>query len=401
MVLCAASEYTFTFMQYEYGYPLLFARLLFDDTNFASSLSLVQQHYVIVLKYEKLAHTNEDVRSFLDHISMLKNMSVRTSWILWSNTGDNELSFTAQDERARATNDARFGGLGDTYINECCNAILRSHEHAQRDHANPKGTCPKTTCVNKQHQLITSCRLEARKVPVVKPDLAQTTVGSVKDADKHTPPVGILPHSWMTIMAPSLKDFHNPTPESVRAEVAAWMWLLEYESAYSALPPERRPALGDGWLATLCVSGMLIQHVESKKVYLSLGNETWVILLVPLVILRDDLCGFPARITLEFHFVHDLVEWACFKTQCLTPAMCKKSFALDAHGISWQVIGPSRSLLQGALQSMQVELNVVDLTNLLRMCRCGIPSPPRKGDLLFKLLIHVFPGWTDEERRQF
>ena len=77
-------------------------------------------------------------------------------------------------------------------------------------------------------------------------------------------------------MAPSLTDFHNPTPESVRAEVAAWMWLLEYESAYSALPPERRPALGDGWLATLCVSGMLIQHVESKKVYLSLGNETWM-----------------------------------------------------------------------------------------------------------------------------
>ena len=101
MVLCAASEYTFTFMQYEYGYPLLFARLLFDDTNFASSLSLVRQHYVIVLKYEKLAHTNEGARSFLDHISMLKNLSVRTSWILWSNTGDNELSFTAQDERAR------------------------------------------------------------------------------------------------------------------------------------------------------------------------------------------------------------------------------------------------------------------------------------------------------------
>ena len=387
-------------MQYEYGYPLLFARLLFDDTNFASSLSLVRQHYVIVLKYEKFAHTNEDVRSFLAHISMLNNMSVRTSWILWSNTGDNELSFTAQDERARATNDARFGGLGDTYINECCNAILRSHEHAQRDHANPKGTSPKSTCVNKQHQLITSCHSEARKVPVVKPDFAQTTVGSVKDADKHTPPVGILPHSWMTIMAPSLKEFHNPTPESVRAEVAAWMWLLEYESAYSALPPERRPALGDGWLATLCVSGMLIQHVESKKVYLSLGNETWVILLVPLVILRNNLCGLPARITLEFHFVHDLVEWVCFQTQCLTPAMCKKSFALDAHGISWQVIGPARSLLQGASQSMQVELNVEDLTNLLRMCRCGIPSPPRKGDLLFKLLIHVFPDWTDEERRQ-
>ena len=206
---------------------------------------------------------------------------------------------------ARATNDARFGGLGDTYINECCNAILRSHEHAQRDHANPKGTSPKSTCVNKQHQLITSCHLESRKVPVVKPDFAQLTVGPVKDADKHTPPIGILPHSWMTIMAPSLKEFDNPTPESVRAEVAAWMWLLEYESAYSALPPERRPALGDGWLATLCVSGMLIQHVESKKVYLSLGNETWVILLVPLVILRDNLCGVSARITLDFYFVHD------------------------------------------------------------------------------------------------
>ena len=101
LVLCAASEYAFTFMQFEYGYPLLFARLLFDGPHFAQRLSLVRKHYTIIHKYENLAYTNPDVRKFLDNISILQKPTVRTSWILWSNTPDNELSFAAQDERAR------------------------------------------------------------------------------------------------------------------------------------------------------------------------------------------------------------------------------------------------------------------------------------------------------------
>ena len=101
LVLCAASEYASNFMQYEYGYPLLFARLCFDGPHFAQRLSLVRKHYTIIHKYENLAYTNPDARKFLDNISILQKPSVRSSWILWSNTGENKLTFAAQDERSR------------------------------------------------------------------------------------------------------------------------------------------------------------------------------------------------------------------------------------------------------------------------------------------------------------
>ena len=304
---------------------------------------------------------------------------------------------------ARAMNDARFGGLGDSYINECCNAVLRKAENPTRDHSNPGGHAPSSVVHAKQHALIVSNRLETRKVPVVVPDFSMPINerdDSIKNAtDLHCPPVGILPKSWLTMMAPSLKEFRNPTPESERAEVAALTWLWEYESVYSELPPERKPALGDGWLGSLCVCGMLVQHGPSKKVYLSLGNETWMILLLPLVIVRSDLCCLPARITMEFHFVHDLEEWLYFPSQCLAPAN-NAGENVNVRGVSWQVTGPSASLLRGALMSKRVDFTVNDLTNLLRMCRCNIPSPPRKGALLYKLLDHVFLDWDEEDRRK-
>ena len=78
-----------------------------------------------------------------------------------------------------------------------------------------------------------------------------------------------------------METFRNPIPEGDRVDVAAWMWLLEYDKTYGSLPPENRPAIGCGWLASLCLCGSLVEHVATNELYLCLGNETWMIMLLP------------------------------------------------------------------------------------------------------------------------
>ena len=48
--LSAIFEYVWTYMQFEYGYPLRFASLLVDRPAFPEKLKSVRAHYAIVLK---------------------------------------------------------------------------------------------------------------------------------------------------------------------------------------------------------------------------------------------------------------------------------------------------------------------------------------------------------------
>ena len=111
--LCTVCEYAFTFMQYQFAYPLRFASLLFDDDEFPVRLRETREHYSLVLKYERIALTNMAVREFLNGIGFICKPSVRTSWILWSAAPDSALGFAEQDPRAQEMNSARFGGLGE------------------------------------------------------------------------------------------------------------------------------------------------------------------------------------------------------------------------------------------------------------------------------------------------
>ena len=403
LIICASSEYCWTFMQYEYGYPLLFASLLEDCPKFSESLQKVRCHYQVLVKYEKMAHSNLAVQRFLGNIGFVKKPSVRASWILWSNAPDDKLAFQEQDKRAHQINEARFGGLGDTFSNECSNAHLREFEQAQRNHSNPGGGEVEVGMTSKQNRLITCPALDGRKVPQVLPDFAlqaqDMQQAQKAQPNRHAPPLGVLPPAWLHMMEPGVKEFPNPTPESERAEVAAWMWLLEYDSVYGTLPPADRPSLNDGWLATLCMTGFLVEHRASKELFLSLGNETWMVLMVPLIIVRDNLVTLGRSIRIVNKFICDFAEWVVYPARCLSPYLCKQTYKLDRGGMAWQVTGPSVSLLRASLMR-SINLTVEDILALLSLCGCGIPSPARKGDCLYTLLSHVFPDWTEDQRRK-
>ena len=391
-------------MQYEYGYPLLFASLLQDGPKFSESLQKVRWHYQVVVKYEKMAHSNLAAQRFMRNIGFVNKPSVRASWILWSNAPDDKLGFQEQDKRAHQINDARFGGLGDTFSNEMSNAVLREFERAQRNHANPGGRDVAAGMIGKQNRLITGHALDSRKVPLVLPDfnVPAEELKNVRESEKrhrYCPPAGVLPQAWLRMMQNGVTEFPNPTPESERAEVAAWMWLLEYDSVYGTLPPADRPSLNDGWLATLCMTGFLVEHRASKELFLSLGNETWMVLMVPLIIVRDNLVTLGRSIRIVNKFICDFAEWVVYPARCLSPYLCKQTYKLDRGGMAWQVTGPSVSLLRASLMR-SINLTVEDILALLSLCGCGIPSPARKGDCLYTLLSHVFPDWTEDQRRK-
>jgi hypothetical protein len=149
------SEYVWTFMMYEYSYPQRFARLLVDCATFGASLQETRDHYKVLLKYERAAHDNVEVRLFLKRLGSPSAPSVRASWILWSNAPEGELRFSKQDARAREVNETRFGSLGDSYANECSNAIIRHAERLRTGHRNPGGRSSKARVPHFHHQLIT------------------------------------------------------------------------------------------------------------------------------------------------------------------------------------------------------------------------------------------------------
>ena len=223
--LSANSEYVSTFMQFEYGYPLRFASLLVDRPAFPEKLKSVRAHYDIVLKYERLAIFDMGMQVFLKQLGFVLKPSVRVSWMLWSAVADD--SFEKQDKRAHLINYSRFGGLGDTFSNECSNAVLRRFEEVSRQHTDPGGLPNEDGSLqSRQNRLITSDRLDARRVPQVEPDFTEATTAEARTLQgkrTHYPPRGGLPHVWMSMMKGGVKEFRNPIPEGDRIEVAAWM----------------------------------------------------------------------------------------------------------------------------------------------------------------------------------
>ena len=108
--VCMLGEYVRTFMIFEFGYPFCFASLLVDRPASSKKLKSIREHYLLVLKYERLAASEMDIRSFLKDIAFIAKPSLRVSWILWSAAGDDKLSFEEQDERAHSINYGRLGG---------------------------------------------------------------------------------------------------------------------------------------------------------------------------------------------------------------------------------------------------------------------------------------------------
>ena len=400
--LSASSEYVSTFMQFEYGYPLRFASLLVDRPAFPEKLKSVRAHYDIVLKYERLAISDMGMQVFLKQLGFVLKPSVRVSWMLWSAVADD--SFEKQDKRAHLINYSRFGGLGDTYSNECSNAVLREFERQQRQHMNPGGQ-PKEdgTLQSRQNRLITGVGLEARKVPQVVPDFTEIDTAesrTLQGRRTHYPPRGVLPHVWLSMMKGGVKEFKNPIPEGDRIEVAAWMWLLEYDKRYGSLPPHDRPEIGNGWLASLCLKGSLVEEVATGTLYLSLGNETWMVMLLPLrVVPGSSLYALSRQYRLIQGFVSNLDAWRVHPSKCMSPRACKDIYHVEQCALAWQITGPPVSLLRAALQN-KISLNVEDMLNLLNMLKCAIPNPARKGDCLRNLLQKVFTDWTAEQIRK-
>ena len=402
--LCVISEYVRTFMLYEFGYPLRFASLLQDRPVFPAKLKSIREHYSLVLKYERLAITDMEIRSFLKLIGFLSKPSVRVSWILWSAASEDKLSFEEQDIRARLINDGRFGGLGDTYANECSNAILRAAEKDRIGHMCSGGeTHHKANCVSRQCYLNAGPTLKSRRVPEVEPlfENTENPLGSIADYDRHNPPAGVCSREWLSMMKSGVHEFRNPVPEADRVEVAAWMWLLEYDKSYSSLPPHDRPAIGQGWLAVLCLEGLLVEQIATGMLYLCLGNETWMTLLLPLRSLGSNLYAIAETFRLGFGFVSSLSAWRVHPSKCVPPSMVK-SITKMRRGrtmIAWQITGPPVPLLRAALEH-KISLNVEDMITLLGMLKCDVPKPARKGECLRNILNAVFTDWTAEQIRE-
>ena len=69
--VCMLGEYVRTFMIFEFGYPFCFASLLVDRPAFSTKLKSFRDHYLLVLKYERLAASEMDIQSFLNDIALL------------------------------------------------------------------------------------------------------------------------------------------------------------------------------------------------------------------------------------------------------------------------------------------------------------------------------------------
>ena len=110
--VCVLGEYVRTFMIFEFGYPFCFASLLEDRPACSTQLQSVREHYLLVLKYERLAASEMDIQSLLNEIAFIAKPSLRVSWILWSAAADDKLRFEEQDERAHSINCGRFRGTG-------------------------------------------------------------------------------------------------------------------------------------------------------------------------------------------------------------------------------------------------------------------------------------------------
>ena len=266
---------------------------------------------------------------------------------------------------------------------------------------NPGGHDAADTADCKQAKLITSSTLNCRKVPLVAPDFARFEANNEVDKHRFAPAAGLLEHSWLSMMKNGVEGFINPTPESERDDVAQWTWLLEYDAKFGVIPPENRPDIKDGWLATLALTGFIMEDVSSRELHLCLGNQKWMIFIVPLrksVYSGNYLYALPYYCRMYESFVYNLDGWVVHPSKVMSPRMCKEILKYERGGLAWRITGPPVPLLRAALLA-KIDLNVDDMLTLLTMLRWKHPQMLRKGDCLHQLLVAVFPEWTQEEVR--
>ena len=116
-----------------------------------------------------------------------------------------------------------------------------------------------------------------------------------------------------------------------------------------------------------------------------------MVFLVPLKIRSDGVVYVPTPPALVHDFVSDPSAWRVHPAKATSPHLRKLRGLDPGGGMAWQLSAPI-ALLRASLEN-RISLTVDDMSRLLRLEGVDVPSPPRRGDVLYALLAKVFNDW--------